>query len=93
MTKKCEEVYEILNKYGFVWGEREIVLSELDSSIRRNFVARNWVSLCEVSKLPLAALMREFYTNLSIYSEDTGGHYLTTWIRGPEFTITKQVLS
>ena len=70
--------------------EREIVLSELDPSIRRNLVSRNWVSLCDVSDPPTAALIREFYSNLSIYSKVTGGHYLTSWIRGKEFRITKK---
>ena len=28
-----------------------------------------------------------------MYSEDTSGHYLTTWICGQEFTISKQVVS
>ena len=40
-----------------------------------------------------AALNREFYSNLSVYSEVIGGHYLTSWIRGQEFTITKQTIS
>ena len=40
-----------------------------------------------------AALIREFYSNLFVYSKDTGGHYLITWIHGQEFTITKQVVS
>ena len=38
---KCEETYETLTKYRSIEGEREIVLSELDPSIRRNFVSRN----------------------------------------------------
>ena len=41
LTKMCEEAYETLSKYRSIWGEREIVLSELDPSIRRTFVARN----------------------------------------------------
>ena len=49
--------------------------------------------MCNVSDPPLAALIREFYLNLSIYSKDIGGHYLTTWIRGKEFRITKRVVS
>ena len=40
-TKKCEDAYETLSKYRSIWGEREIVLSELDPSIHRTFVARN----------------------------------------------------
>ena len=41
-------------------------------------MSRNWVSLCNVSDSLAAALIREFYSNLSIYSEVTGGHYLTS---------------
>ena len=55
-------------------------------------MSRNWVSLCDVFDPPAAALIREFYSNLSVYSEVTGGHYLTTWIRGKEFRITKCVV-
>jgi len=78
LTNKCEETYETLTKYRSIWGEREIILSELDPSICRNFVSRNWISLCEVSNPPPAAFIREFYSNLSIYPEMTGGHYLTS---------------
>ena len=85
---KTEEVYETLTKYRSIWGEREIVLDELDPSIRRN-----WVSLCGVSDPPLDTLIREFYSNLFIYSQVTGNHYLTTWIRGKECMITKQTVS
>ena len=42
-TDKGEETYETLTKYRSILGEREIILSELDPSI-----LRNWVSLCEV---------------------------------------------
>ena len=41
---------------------------------------------------PAVALIREFYSNLSIYSEVTSGPYLTSWIRGQEFTISKQIV-
>ena len=56
-------------------------------------MSRNWVSLCEASDPPPTTLIREFYSNLSIYSEITGGHYLTSWICGQEFTIFKQTVS
>ena len=49
--------------------------------------------MCEVSHPPIAALIREFYSNLFVYSEDIGGHYLTSWIRGKEYRITKHVVS
>ena len=82
LSAKCEETYETLTKYRSIWGEREIRLCELDPSIHRNFVSRNWVSLCEVFNPPPVALIREFYSNLSVYFEVTGGYYLTTWIHG-----------
>ena len=78
LIDKCKETYETLTKYRFIRGEREIILSELDPSICSNFVSRNWVSLCEVSDPPLAALIKEFYSNLSIYPEMTSDHYLTS---------------
>ena len=78
LSAKCEEIYKTLTKCSSVWDEREIVLSELDPSIRRNFVSRNWLSLCEVSDHPPAALIREFYSNLFVCSEVTGDHYLTS---------------
>lgn len=93
LTNKCKETYETLTKYRSIWGEREIILSELDPSICRNFVPRNWVSLCEVSDPPPTILIREFYSNLSIYLEMTGGRYLTSWIRGQEFNIKKKTIS
>ena len=51
------------------------------------------MSLCDVSYPHPAALIREFYSNISIHSDDSGGHYLTTWIGGEEFQITKKVVS
>ena len=54
-------------------------------------MSRNWGSLCDVSHPPPTALIKEFYSNLSIYFEDTGDHYLTTWIRGKEYRITKLI--
>ena len=56
-------------------------------------MSRNWESLCDVSNPPPVALIKKFYSNLSVYSKDTCGHYLTTWIRGKEFRITKRVVS
>ena len=55
-------------------------------------MSRNWSSLCDVSDPPLATLISEFYLNLSVYSEDTSGHFLTSWIRGKEYRITKHVV-
>ena len=67
LSAKCEETYETLTKYWSIWGERELVLSELDLSIHRNFVSRNWVSSCEVSILLLQLCLESFtLTSLSI---------------------------
>ena len=49
--------------------------------------------MCEVSHPLIATLIREFYSNLFVYSEDIGSHYLTSWIRGKEYRITKCVFS
>ena len=68
------------------------MLSELDLSIRGNFVSRNWVSLCEVPDPPPTALIRVFNSNIFVYFEVICGHYLTSWIRGQEFTISKQIV-
>ena len=90
---KTEQIFVTLTKYRFIWGERQLVPDELDPSIRRNLVSRNQGSSCEVSHSSPAALIREFYSNLFVYSEDTGGHYLTSQIRGKEYRITKRVFS
>ena len=55
-------------------------------------MSRNQGSLCDVSHPLPAALIKEFYSNLSVYSEDTSGHYLTSWIRSKEYKITKHVV-
>lgn len=41
----------------------------------------------------LAAIIREFYSNFSIHSTVTGGHFLATWVRGFEYQITRQDVS
>ena len=89
---KSEEIYETLTKFRSVWGEKQ-TLDELGPSNRKSLVSRTWVSLCDVSDPPSVALIREFYSNISVHFEDTDGHYLSTWIRGKEFRITKHVVS
>ena len=60
--------YEKLNIFRFMWAERKVVLDELDPKIRRTFERRGWLSLLDISHPPLAALIREFYSNFSIHS-------------------------
>jgi len=42
---------------------------------------------------PPATIIREFYSNLSVYFAVSSGHILTTWIRGDEYQITKKVVA
>ena len=38
---KIEQNFENLTKYRSIWGERQLVLDELDPSISKNLVSRN----------------------------------------------------
>ena len=43
---------------------------------------------------PLAtALIKGFYSNLSIHSDDSNIQYVISWIRGEEYVITPQVVA
>ena len=85
--------FESLVKSRFVWSERQTNLDELDRSMYHNLESRKWLSLCSDLVPPPTALIREFYSNLSTLSDSFGGHYLTTWIQGEDFQITKQIVS
>ena len=85
--------FAILIKYRFIWSERVVVLDELSSSIGQNFEFKGWLSICSNLVSPLAAIIREFYSNFSIHSIVTGGHFLATWVRGSEYQITRQDVS
>ena len=49
---KSKEVFEKLNCKRKIWGERSIVLDEVDLAIRANFESRGWLSLLEVDHPP-----------------------------------------
>ena len=51
--------------------ECRIILDEVDPVICRNFECRGWLPLSKVEHPPPAALIREFYSNLSIHSDDS----------------------
>ena len=68
------------------------MLDELDLEIRRNFEFRGWLSLLDISYPPLVALIKEFYLNLSVHSDDSNTYYVMSWIRGEEYTITPSVV-
>ena len=68
--EKNQEAYEKLNIFRFVWAERKVMLDELDPEIRRNFKHRGWLPLLDISHPPPAALIKEFYSNFSVHSND-----------------------
>ena len=70
-SMKNQEAYEKINIFRTVWAKRKVILDEVDSEICRNFERRGWLPLLEVEHPPLAALIREFYSNLSFHSDDS----------------------
>ena len=90
--EKNQEAYEKLNIFRSVWAERKVVLDELDPKIKRNFEHRGWLPLLEISHPPSVALIREFYSNLSVHSDDSNNHNVISWIKGEEYIITPLVV-
>ena len=66
LSEKNQEGFEKLNLRRNIWAERKVLLDELDPKIRRNFERRGWLPLLDISHPPLATLIREFYSNLSV---------------------------
>ena len=91
-TEKNQETYKMLNIFRSIWAEGKVILDELDSKIRRDFKRRGWLPLLEVKHTPPAALIREFYSNLSIHSNDSNTQYVRSWIRGEEYVITPAIM-
>ncbi|XP_065638369.1 flotillin-like protein 3 [Quercus suber] len=87
------KTYEKLNILRNVWAERKVVLDELDSKIRRNFECRDWLPLMDIGHPPPASLIREFYSNLSVHSNDSNTQFVKSWIRGEEYIITPSVVA
>ena len=54
---------------------------------------RGWLPLLDVDHPPLAILIREFYSNLSVHSNDSNTQIVSSWIRGEEYTITPTVVA
>ena len=50
--------------------------SKVDPEIRRSFNQRGWLPLLDVDHPPLAALIGEFYSNLSVHSDDSNVQYV-----------------
>ena len=91
--KKNQDAYKKLNIFRSMWAERKVVLDELDMEIRRNFEHRGWLSSLDISHPSPAALIREFYSNLSVHSDDSNTQYVMSWIRGEEYVITLLVVA
>ena len=91
--EKNQETYEKLNIFRSLWAERMVILDELDLEICRNFECRGWLPLLEVEHLPAVALIREFYSNLSVHSDDSNTQYVMSWIRDEEYVITPSVVT
>ena len=52
-----------------------------------------WLPLMDISHPLPVALIREFYSNLLIHFDDSNTHYVMSWIRGEEYTITPLVVA
>ena len=91
-SEKNKELYESLNIKRKIWVERSVLLDELDPSIRANFERRGWLPLLDIGLPPPTALIREFYSNLSIHIYDSNT-LVKSWIRGVEYTITPRVVA
>ena len=68
------------------------MLDELDGEIRRNFARRGCLPMLDVDYPPLAILIREFYSNLSIHSYDSNT-LVRSWIRSEDYTVTLLIVT
>ena len=84
LSEKNQETYEKLNILRNVSAERKVVLDELDPEIRRNFEGKGWLPLLDIDHPLLATLIKEFYSNLSVHSNDSNTQFVKSWIRGEE---------
>ena len=89
-TEKHQENYEKLYIFRLVWAERKVILDELDPEIRKSWV---WLPLLDISHPPSVVLIREFYSNLFVHSDDSITQYVRSWIRGEEYVITPFVVA
>ena len=91
-SEKNKELYETLNIKRKIWAERKVLLDELDPAIRANLERRGWLPLLGIGHPPPTALIRGFYSNLSIHVYDSNT-LVKSWIRSVEFTITPSIVA
>ena len=70
-----------------------MILDEVDPEIRRSFDRRGWLPLLDVDHPPPTVLIKEFYSNLSVHSDDSNVQYVMSWIRGEENVITLKIVA
>lgn len=51
------------------------------------------MSICSGLSPPPIVIIRKLYSNLCVHVVATSGHFLTAWIRGFEYQITRKVVS
>ena len=69
------------------------MLDELDLEIWRNFEHRGWLPLLDINHPTLPTLIREFYLNLSVHSNDSNTQFVKNSIRVEEYVITPLVVA
>ena len=70
-SEKNKDLYESLNIKRKIWAEQFVLLDKLDPAIKANFEHRGWLPLLDIGLPSLVALIREFYSNLSIHIYDS----------------------
>ena len=75
--------YEKLNVFRPIWAKHKVILDEVDPEICSNFERRGWLLLLDVGHPPSAALIREFYSNLSIHFDDSNIHFVASALNVP----------
>ena len=89
---KNQELYEKLNIKRKIWANRKVLLDKLDPAIKDNFERKGWLPLLDINHPPPAALIREFYSNLSIHVYDSNT-LVKWWLRGDDYTIILSVVA
>ena len=92
LSEKNKEVYVSLNIKRKIWAEGLVLLNEFDPAIRATFERKGWLPLLDIGLPPLTALIREFYSNLSIHVYDSNT-LVRSCIQGVEFIITPDVVA
>ena len=76
--EKKQDTYEKLNIFRSIWAEHKVILDELDLAICRNFERKGWLPLLDIDHPPPTALIRKFYSNFSVHSDDSNVQYVIT---------------